>query len=152
METIVSGARPTGRLHLGHLHGALKNWVRLQDSGSNGNGAPLTEGASLVLVYRHPAYSFKSIVIFDGAQTMDNHDDLMSLDLYGFYQASGAEQKITHIVGNGQAKFGEILMFNGQTLATDPFSNGWDDATYNVSGLMSYPQFLQVLHYPAGRL
>lgn len=31
METIVSGARPTGRLHLGHLHGALNNWVRLQD-------------------------------------------------------------------------------------------------------------------------
>ncbi len=30
METIVSGARPTGRLHLGHLHGALKNWVGLQ--------------------------------------------------------------------------------------------------------------------------
>ncbi|MGH7872136.1 MAG: tryptophan--tRNA ligase [Candidatus Binatia bacterium] len=32
MDTIVSGARPTGHLHLGHLHGALKNWVRLQDS------------------------------------------------------------------------------------------------------------------------
>lgn len=31
MQTIVSGARPTGRLHLGHLHGALKNWVRLQN-------------------------------------------------------------------------------------------------------------------------
>jgi len=30
METIVSGMRPTGRLHLGHLHGALKNWLRLQ--------------------------------------------------------------------------------------------------------------------------
>jgi tryptophanyl-tRNA synthetase len=28
---IVSGMRPTGRLHLGHLHGALANWVRLQD-------------------------------------------------------------------------------------------------------------------------
>jgi tryptophanyl-tRNA synthetase len=28
---IVSGCRPTGRLHLGHLHGALKNWIRLQD-------------------------------------------------------------------------------------------------------------------------
>ncbi len=28
--TIVSGMRPTGRLHLGHLHGALANWVRLQ--------------------------------------------------------------------------------------------------------------------------
>ena len=28
---IVSGMRPTGRLHIGHLHGALANWVRLQD-------------------------------------------------------------------------------------------------------------------------
>ncbi len=26
----VSGARPTGRQHLGNYHGALKNWVRLQ--------------------------------------------------------------------------------------------------------------------------
>jgi tryptophanyl-tRNA synthetase len=25
--------RPTGKLHLGHLHGALKNWVELQESG-----------------------------------------------------------------------------------------------------------------------
>ncbi|MBI3784900.1 MAG: tryptophan--tRNA ligase [Deltaproteobacteria bacterium] len=34
MKTIVSGMRPTGRLHLGHLHGALRNWIRLQaDSG-----------------------------------------------------------------------------------------------------------------------
>ncbi|MCX7946590.1 MAG: tryptophan--tRNA ligase [Hydrogenophilus sp.] len=28
---VVSGMRPTGRLHLGHYHGVLKNWVRLQD-------------------------------------------------------------------------------------------------------------------------
>lgn len=28
---IVSGSRPTGRLHLGHLLGALTNWARLQD-------------------------------------------------------------------------------------------------------------------------
>ena len=27
---VVSGFRPTGRLHLGHLHGALRNWIRLQ--------------------------------------------------------------------------------------------------------------------------
>ena len=26
----LSGMRPTGRLHLGHLHGVLKNWVRMQ--------------------------------------------------------------------------------------------------------------------------
>ena len=29
-ELVVSGMRPTGALHLGHYHGALKNWVRLQ--------------------------------------------------------------------------------------------------------------------------
>ncbi|MBK3867660.1 tryptophan--tRNA ligase [Pseudomonas stutzeri] len=27
---VVSGMRPSGRLHLGHYHGVLKNWVRLQ--------------------------------------------------------------------------------------------------------------------------
>ncbi len=27
---VVSGMRPTGRLHLGHYHGVLKNWLRLQ--------------------------------------------------------------------------------------------------------------------------
>src|SRR4051812_45197660 len=29
-ERIVSGMRPTGALHLGHFHGAIKNWVKLQ--------------------------------------------------------------------------------------------------------------------------
>jgi tryptophanyl-tRNA synthetase len=31
MKRIVSGMRPTGRLHLGNYEGALKNWVKLQD-------------------------------------------------------------------------------------------------------------------------
>ncbi|OPX19722.1 MAG: tryptophan--tRNA ligase [Desulfobacca sp. 4484_104] len=30
-KRILSGMRPTGKLHLGNLHGALENWVRLQD-------------------------------------------------------------------------------------------------------------------------
>jgi tryptophanyl-tRNA synthetase len=29
---VVSGMRPTGALHLGHLNGALKNWIELQKS------------------------------------------------------------------------------------------------------------------------
>ena len=29
-ERVLSGMRPTGNLHLGHYHGVLKNWVRLQ--------------------------------------------------------------------------------------------------------------------------
>ena len=27
---VLSGMRPTGRLHLGHYHGVLKNWIKLQ--------------------------------------------------------------------------------------------------------------------------
>ena len=30
-KRIVSGMRPTGSLHIGHLHGALLNWKKLQD-------------------------------------------------------------------------------------------------------------------------
>lgn len=30
-KRVLSGMRPTGKLHLGHLHGALGNWVKLQD-------------------------------------------------------------------------------------------------------------------------
>jgi tryptophanyl-tRNA synthetase len=30
-KRVVSGMRPTGRLHIGHYFGALQNWVRLQD-------------------------------------------------------------------------------------------------------------------------
>ena len=29
-QRVLSGMRPTGQLHLGHLHGVLKNWVKLQ--------------------------------------------------------------------------------------------------------------------------
>jgi tryptophanyl-tRNA synthetase len=29
-EKVLSGMRPTGRLHLGHYHGVLANWVKLQ--------------------------------------------------------------------------------------------------------------------------
>ncbi len=30
-KRVLSGMRPTGRLHIGHFFGALQNWVRLQD-------------------------------------------------------------------------------------------------------------------------
>jgi len=32
MKRVLSGMRPTGKLHLGHWVGALSNWVKLQDS------------------------------------------------------------------------------------------------------------------------
>jgi tryptophanyl-tRNA synthetase len=30
-DRVLSGMRPTGRMHIGHYHGALKNWVKLQE-------------------------------------------------------------------------------------------------------------------------
>ncbi|MBD3669440.1 MAG: tryptophan--tRNA ligase, partial [Gammaproteobacteria bacterium] len=29
-QRVLSGMRTTGRLHLGHYHGVLKNWIQLQ--------------------------------------------------------------------------------------------------------------------------
>lgn len=34
-KTILSGMRPTGKLHIGHYVGALENWVKLQDEYRN---------------------------------------------------------------------------------------------------------------------
>ncbi len=31
IDRVLSGMRPTGRMHIGHYHGALKNWVKLQE-------------------------------------------------------------------------------------------------------------------------
>ncbi|PLX69735.1 MAG: tryptophan--tRNA ligase [Denitrovibrio sp.] len=31
MDKVLSGMRPTGRLHIGHYFGALKNWIKLQE-------------------------------------------------------------------------------------------------------------------------
>lgn len=33
VDVILSGMRPTGRLHIGHIVGALDNWVKLQEEG-----------------------------------------------------------------------------------------------------------------------
>ena len=55
---VLSGMRPTGRLHIGHYFGALQNWVRLQNA-----TAPISEVGSQVgaqhaapLQAQEPAY------------------------------------------------------------------------------------------------
>jgi tryptophanyl-tRNA synthetase len=45
---VVSGMRPTGRLHIGHYFGALENWVRLQNEiVAGGENAGLKPGATV---------------------------------------------------------------------------------------------------------
>ena len=49
---ILSGMRPTGRMHLGHYFGALVNWKRLQDSGEYGMFLMSADWHALTTGYR----------------------------------------------------------------------------------------------------
>lgn len=116
--------------------------VRLRDSGSNGAGTPLTEGASLVVVYRTLTAPLRSVVLYDGSWTMNNSTQYMSQTIQWFYQAApSATAKLTHIVGDGQTNFGEnVYYYNGtgspQTFP-HPFVSAqgptWDNPTFTVA-------------------
>jgi tryptophanyl-tRNA synthetase len=51
-QRILSGMRPTGRLHLGHYHGVLKNWLRLQEA--NACFFFVADWHALTTDYEHP--------------------------------------------------------------------------------------------------
>ena len=116
------------------------------DSGS-GNNTPSAQGASLVIIYRDSAsygdadLPLKSIVIYDGSYTMNQATPSMTQTIQGFYQATppaSQDARITHIVASGQANKTERLLFNGQVIASNPFTSSagaaWDNPTFNVSG------------------
>jgi tryptophanyl-tRNA synthetase len=52
---ILSGMRPTGPLHLGHLTGALDNWVRLQNEGEYGCFYVIVDWHALTTDYADPS-------------------------------------------------------------------------------------------------
>jgi hypothetical protein len=119
--------------------------VSLADSGSNGGGAPLTLGASLLIIYRAitPSFPLTSIVIYDGAFAPANGSSSMSQTMQGFYQAaSGPVSKLTHIVGNGQSNKYEAVSFDGVPLPSrygnlPPFpgyyNGSWDNPTWRLT-------------------
>ncbi|MFN8008418.1 MAG: hypothetical protein U0V70_15630 [Terriglobia bacterium] len=120
--------------------------VQLADSGSTGSGAPLTLGATLVLIYRvlDKNVPLNAITIYDGAFAPSNCGDSLNQTLQGFYQPTqppgGIVAKLTHIVGNGQSNKKEQVLFNGIALspaktAAFPgrYNGSWDNPTWNVS-------------------
>jgi X-X-X-Leu-X-X-Gly heptad repeat protein len=120
--------------------------VRLADSGSNGGGAPLTLGASLIIIYRAitPSLPLTSVVIYDGAFAPANSSSTMSQTVQGFYQAATSPiSKLTHIVGNGQSNKYETVSLDGVNLPSlygslPPFpgyyNGSWDNPTWSFSG------------------
>jgi len=122
--------------------------VKLADSGSNGGGAPLTLGATLVLIYRVNSQTvpLNSIVLYDGAVAPGNSSSIMSQTMNGFYQSSKSSPavKITHIVGDGQSNKSQTVTLNGQNLpfpyANHPnvafpgiYNGSWDNPTWSSS-------------------
>jgi len=50
-KRILSGMRPTGRLHLGNYVGALENWVKLQETANSPTAAEVFENFHLIADY-----------------------------------------------------------------------------------------------------
>ncbi len=121
--------------------------VKLADSGGNGNGnTSLTNGATLVVVYRivvpgQPRIApLRAVVSYDGAFTLNKFSDTFTVSMGGFYQASpAAAARITPIAGNGQPGFKETLNITVGTrnsIINDPIKGSaggrWDSTTYNL--------------------
>ncbi|MDQ1694480.1 MAG: hypothetical protein QOH85_2015, partial [Acidobacteriaceae bacterium] len=89
--------------------------VRLADSGSKGNTAPIALGATLVVIYRvlSPAVPLNAIVLYDGVYAPSNAGLNTSQTMVGFYQpATSPVAKLTHIVANGQPNKSEQVSLN----------------------------------------
>ena len=142
------GADVRGLLALDAKGNVLANGtyeVSLADSGSNGGSAPLTLGASLIIIYRALApLPLTSVIIYDGAFAPANGSSTVTQSLQGFYQAAASPvSKLTHIVGNGQNNKFESVSLNGKALTSlygklpsfpGYYNGSWDNPTWSFSG------------------
>ncbi len=138
--------RNTSDLNFGALTANGPFNVRLADSGSNGNTAPFSLGATLVIIYRvlSPAVPLNAIVIYDGAYAPSNPAQNASMTMTGFYQpATNPVAKLTHIVANGQPNKSEAVYLNSQSQPLPSLYSGlppfpgiygsWDNPTWVLS-------------------
>ena len=142
---VLSGMRPTGRLHLGHYHGVLKNWVRLQNEYDCFYF--VADWHALTTHYAHP-------------ETMDEHVWEMVID----WLAAGVDpQKATLFIQSRVPEHAELhLLLSmvtplGWLERVPSFKEqqqklqGVDLATY---GFLGYPllQSADILMYRAGHV
>jgi hypothetical protein len=98
-----------------------------------------SQGASLVVVYSLPGSPLRTILINDGAVTLDTVKNTYTDTLLGFWTDDPVtEARVTYIVGDGQQEYntGDIT-FNGELVASNEFfgtaGDYWDDLTYPVT-------------------
>ena len=90
----------------------------------NGNLAPESAGASLVVVYRDPTQPLRKIVLYDGIY-IQPIGGTMTQHLRGFYKSSPTSSaKMTHIVGSGAKNQTETLSVQWATAQHQPVPRG----------------------------
>ncbi|HMK72697.1 MAG TPA: hypothetical protein VK454_05120 [Myxococcaceae bacterium] len=129
-----------------------RHQVVLPDMGKS-NRLPSTLGAGLVVVYRVSGYDpatgyqlprlpLRSIVLFDGGDTVDSHSRQMQVTLEGFYEASRAspQARMSVLVADGQSNKTERVQIRSTTspsdnrvVAINPFraNTGFEAVTFN---------------------
>jgi hypothetical protein len=112
----------------------------LPDDLESGNDS---QGASLVVIYTVPGYPFRTILINDGAVTLDLDKNSYTDTLSGFIADEPlALAQVTYIIGDGQPEWSTgAIAFNGETIAADVIDGGdgeyWDTLSFEVTGLVS---------------
>lgn len=118
--------------------------VGLPDSVAGTGGTIYTNGASLVVIYKivvpglPTVAPLRSVVIYNGAFTMNKQTSGFSQNVAGFYQAAANDSaRMTAVVANGQQGFVTPLSVNGNTLDTNPFVGAqgtqWDNPSFNIN-------------------
>jgi hypothetical protein len=113
---------------------------------------PLTEGATLVLVYKHPAWDYNTVTVVGGPSTFVFEVVTRGLGTYTAYSAGNPGDQVvqhTYIVADGQNAGADGTAFNSTAtsgpgtgiLDPDTFtaSDGpiWDTRTFDVSSIFS---------------
>lgn len=112
----------------------------LPDDLESGNDA---QGASLVVIYTVPGYPLRTILINEGAVTLDQNTNTYTDTLYGFVTDEPLPlAQVTYIIGDGQPEWSTgAIAFNGETIAADVIDGGdgayWDTLSFDVTGLVS---------------
>ena len=127
-------------------------------SPSSGNQVTYAEGAAVVVVYSMTSDpSLRSVVIYDGVNTLDADHRTFNLDVAGYYDATTSPSaKITTLVADGRNR-PETLTINGTAIADpNPFrgtlGSAWDNPTFDVTGTVSDTGIPLALTYPSSSM
>jgi hypothetical protein len=100
-----------------------------------------SQGASLVVIYHVPGFPHRTIIMNDGAVTLDTEKNTYTDTIEGFEPSvPEAFASITYIIGDGQSEWrsGDVT-FNGEVIASNVFNGAdgehWGTLTFDATQL-----------------